>query len=224
MNSLRMAGAISALLMATIYLLGFIVFFLALDPGRTLTPDESVQFLNKNRVVVLPTIFILYVLAGFVLLILVQSLAAEVKDRRPWQSQTALIIGSIWCAMLLLAGFVYMTGMQAVFSLYPEKAEQATALALMVKTVFESLGGGNELIGGVWTVLISCLLLNATPGFKMLHYFGIVVGIAGIVSIVPILAEAVTLFGLGQIVWFVGLGVRFLKNNNESQNKQLGGV
>jgi len=157
MTSLRMAGATSALLMATIYLLGFFVFFLALDPGRTLTPDESVQFLNKNRVIVLPTMF---VLAGFVLLLLVQSLAAEVKDRRPWQSQTTLIIGSIWCVMLVLAGFIYLTGMQAVFNLYPENAEQATALALMVKTVFESLGGGNELIGGVWTVLISCLLFG----------------------------------------------------------------
>ncbi len=217
MNSLGMAGATSALLMAFIYLLGFAIFFSALDPGRTLTRDESVQFLNENRLIVLPTMFVLYVLAGLNLLILVQSLAGEVKDRVPWQSQTALIIGSIWCVMVIVAGFVYLTGMQAVFSLYPENAEQASALALMVNTVFESLGGGNELIGGVWTVLISCLLLNVTPDYKILHFFGIVVGIAGVVSIVPILAEAVTLFGLGQIFWFIGLGVRFLKMKNESQ-------
>lgn len=217
MNSLRMAGATSALLMAFIYLLGFTIFFLALDPGRDLTRDESIQFLNENRLIVLPTMFVLYVLAGFILLILVQSLAGEVKDRVPWQSQTALIIGSIWCVMVIVAGFVYLTGMQAVFSLYPENAEQASALALMVNTVFESLGGGNELIGGVWTVLISCLLLNVTPDYKILHFFGIVVGIAGVVSIVPILAEAATLFGLGQIFWFIGLGVRFLKMKNESQ-------
>lgn len=217
MNSLRMAGATSALLMAFIYLLGFAIFFLALDPGRDLTRDESIQFLNENRLIVLPTMFVLYVLAGFNLLILVQSLAGEVKDRVPWQSQTALIIGSIWCVMVIVAGFVYLTGMQAVFSLYPENAEQALALALMVNTVFESLGGGNELIGGVWTVLISCLLLNVTPDYKILHFFGIVVGIAGVVSIVPILAEAATLFGLGQIFWFIGLGVRFLKMKNKSQ-------
>lgn len=217
MNSLRKAGATSALLMAIIYLLGFAIFFLALDPGPALTRDETVQFLNENRLIVLPTMFVLYVLAGFNLLILVQALAGEVKDRVPWQSQTALIIGSIWCVMLIVAGFVYLTGMQTVFSLYPENAEQASALALMVNTVFESLGGGNELVGGVWTVLISCLLLYVTQDYKILHFFGIVVGIAGVVSIVPILAEAATLFGLGQIFWFIGLGVRFLKKKNESQ-------
>jgi len=217
MNSLRMAGATSALLMAFIYLIGFAVFFLVLDPGRTLTLDESVQFLSEHRLIVMPTMFVLYVFAGFNLLILVQSLAVEVKDRLPWQSQTALIIGSIWCVMLVIAGFVYITGMQEVFSLYPDKAEQATTLALMIKTVFESLGGGNELVGGVWTVLISCLLLNVTAGYKMLHFFGIVVGIAGVVSIVPILSEAVMVFGLGQIFWFIGLGVRFLKQKNVSQ-------
>jgi len=92
----------------------------------------------------------------------------------------------------------------------------------MVNTVFESLGGGNELIGGVWTVLISCLLLKVTPDYKILHYFGIAVGIAGVVSIVPILAKAVMLFGLGQIFWFIGLGVRFLKMKNEYQVEQHG--
>jgi len=170
MNSLRKAGAISALLMAFIYLLGFAMYMSVLDPGRTLTPDESIKFLNENRLIVMPTMFVLYVLAGINLIILVQSLAAEVKKRAPWQSQTALIIGSIWCAMLIVAGFVYLTGMQAVFSHNTENAEQASTLWLMVKTVFESLGGGNELIGGVWTVLISCLLLKATPDYSQAWY------------------------------------------------------
>ncbi|MFK7861549.1 MAG: hypothetical protein AB8B64_22225 [Granulosicoccus sp.] len=218
MNSLRIAGAASALLMASIYLLGFAIFFSVLDPGRTLTRDESIQFLSENRLIVLPTIFVLYVLAGFNLLILVQSLAGEVKDRVPWLSQTALIIGSIWCVMVIVAGFVYLSGMQAVFSLYPENAAQASTLALMIDTLFESLGGGNELIGGVWTVLISCLLLNATQNYRILHFFGIAVGIAGVVSIVPMLAEAVTIFGLGQIFWFIGLGVRFLRNKRRDHN------
>lgn len=211
MNSLRTAGAASALIMAFIYVLGFAIFYLALDPGRELNIDESVQFLKVNQLVVMPTMFVLYVLAGINLIILVQSLAGEVKNDAPWQSQTVLIIGSIWCAMLIVAGFIYLTGMQAVFSLYPQNAEQATTLSLIVDTVFEALGGGNELIGGVWTVLISCLLLKLTPGFKIVHFFGIAVGIAGVVSIVPMFADAVMLFGLGQIFWFIGLGVRFLK-------------
>ena len=216
MNSLRKAGAVSALIMAFIYLLGFAIFFIALEPGRELNLNESIQFLKENQLVVMPTMFVLYVLAGINLIILVQSLSGEVKNDAPWQSQTVLIIGSIWCAMLIVAGFVYLTGMQAVFSLYPENAEQALTLSLVVNTVYEGLGGGNELIGGLWTVLISCLLLKLTPGYKSLHFFGIVVGIAGIVSIVPILTDAVMLFGLGQIFWFIGLGVRFLKKKKTS--------
>ena len=124
--------------------------------------------------------------------------------------------------LLIIAGFVYLTGMQAVFSLYLENTEHATTLSLLVQTVFESLGGGNELIGGIWTMLISYLLLKSTPNYKFLHFFGIVVGIAGVVSIVPILADAVMLFGLGQIFWFIGLGVRFLKRKNEHQFEKQG--
>ena len=47
----------------------------------------------------------------------------------------------------------------------------------------------------------------------MLNYLGLVIGGAGIVSVVPALAEIfIFLFALGQIVWFVWLGIVMLRS------------
>jgi hypothetical protein len=77
--------------------------------------------------------------------------------------------------------------------------------------VFNALGGGTEIVGGLWTLLISWTALKAGVFPKALNYLGLLVGIAGIVTIVPNLEGLTMFFGLGQIPWFIGLGVIFLK-------------
>jgi hypothetical protein len=49
---------------------------------------------------------------------------------------------------------------------------------------------------------------------RVLNYLGVVVGVAGIISIVPALAEIfIYIFALGQIVWFIWLGIAMLRSN-----------
>jgi hypothetical protein len=49
---------------------------------------------------------------------------------------------------------------------------------------------------------------------RALNYVGIVVGVAGILSAVPALGEGGGgVFGLTQIVWFVGLGLILLRSS-----------
>ena len=48
----------------------------------------------------------------------------------------------------------------------------------------------------------------------MLNYLGVAVGVAGIISVVPALAEIfIYIFALGQIVWFVWLGIFMLRSS-----------
>jgi hypothetical protein len=80
--------------------------------------------------------------------------------------------------------------------------------------VFEGLGGANEAIGGIWILLISWAALRIGALSKVLNYLGVVVGVAGIISIVPALGELfVYIFALGQIVWFIWLGIVMLRSN-----------
>jgi hypothetical protein len=47
-----------------------------------------------------------------------------------------------------------------------------------------------------------------------LNFLGILVGVAGIASLIPALTDTlVGIFGLGQIVWFIGLGIVLLRRN-----------
>ena len=48
---------------------------------------------------------------------------------------------------------------------------------------------------------------------KSLNYWGLFVGVVGVVSTVPGLNDLTGVFGIGQIVWFVWLGIVMLRSN-----------
>lgn len=58
-------------------------------------------------------------------------------------------------------------------------------------------------MGGIWILLVSwgALLAGRLP--RTLDYAGVVVGVAGILTVVPALEVLVTVFELGSFVWFV---------------------
>jgi hypothetical protein len=65
------------------------------------------------------------------------------------------------------------------------------------------------------TLLISLAALRSAKFPKWLNILGMLVGGVGILSIVPALNSLVGLFGLSQIVWFIGLGVTLLRPQPE---------
>ena len=80
-----------------------------------------------------------------------------------------------------------------------------------IDTVTNGLGGGNELVGGIWILLVSIAGFASSRLPKWLNSVGVVAAIAGLATVVPA-AEAVEMvFGLGSIVWFVGIGVTLLR-------------
>jgi len=84
-----------------------------------------------------------------------------------------------------------------------------------IESVASGLGNGNgEILGGLWALLVSLAALRAGGLPKGLNILGLLVGAVGIISIFPGLTEGmVGVFGLGQIIWFVWLGIVLLRNN-----------
>jgi hypothetical protein len=59
---------------------------------------------------------------------------------------------------------------------------------------------------------VSVVALRTRALHRLVNYFGLVVGAAGILSAIPALGEiGGGIFGLTQIVWFVALGVLLLR-------------
>lgn len=217
MNNLQKVGGVSALIMALSYLVGIAVFVTLLNPDGPLNPVEQIAYLLEKQSIIFPTMLFIYVIAGFSLLILVQALFERLKTPASAMVQTAAVIGFIWSAIVISAGMIYLLGMDSVIELNETDPAQAATVWLAVMVVFEGLGGGTEIVGGVWIVLISWVAMRTKALPKLLNYLGFIVGVAGMVTIIPLFADATMIFGLGQIPWFIWVGfilLRATKANN----------
>ena len=211
MNNMQKVGGIASLGMATIYLVGFAVFLVFLNPGVSLDPIERVAFLAEHAIINSIAIILIYVVAGFILVTLVQALHDRLKPNSPIMMQTSAVFGFIWAGIIIVAGMIYIIGMDSVIGLYENDPDQAASVWLVVGIVFQGLGGGIETVGGLWTLMISWAALRSGEFPKILNYLGLVVGIAGIATIVPALEDLTVVFGLGQIPWFIWIGIVLLK-------------
>lgn len=75
------------------------------------------------------------------------------------------------------------------------------------------LGGGNEIAGGLWVLLIGWAALRVGGVPRALNYLGVVIGVLGLLTVVPALEVLGAVFGLGLIVWFVWLGIVMLRSS-----------
>ena len=69
--------------------------------------------------------------------------------------------------------------------------------------------------GGLWLLLISWAALRSHEFPRILNYFGLVIGVTEIVTVVPAPEPVTAVFGLGLIVWFVWLGIQMLRDPGE---------
>jgi len=106
------------------------------------------------------------------------------------------------------SGMVSNAGITPVVALYGKDPAQAALIWLGIESVASGLGNGNgEILGGLWTLLVSWAALRTGGLPRFLNYLGLVVGLVGLVSTIPGLSDLVGIFGMSQLVWFVWLGI-----------------
>lgn len=209
MKDLRKFAGVAALFEALIYLTAFVIYGAVLDAPVNADSTQRLLFLSENQLILSAVNLMMYVLFGLLLAVLVLALHDSLKNKMPTFSQVAAVFGVIWVGLVIASGMIANIGLDAVITLSTKEPEQAMTVWLAVNSVVEGLGGGNELVGGIWVLLLSIAALKADVFSKKLNYLGTGVGLAGILSVIP--TEIFTLvFGLGQIVWFIWLGGHLL--------------
>ncbi len=108
---------------------------------------------------------------------------------------------------------IFIIGMSNIVELYGQDPAQAATVWLAIDSVFDGIGGGVELVGGLWILLISWAALRAGTLPRMLNILGVMIGVVGILTVVPAVEMLTDVFGLSQIVWFVWLGVAMLRGS-----------
>jgi hypothetical protein len=156
----------------------------------------------------------MYVIFGFALIVLSLALHERMKSVAPALMQAATAIGIIWAGSLIASGMVANAGLATIVPLYAKDPAQAALTFQAIEAVANGLGNANgEILGGMWTLLVSLAGLRSGGLPKGLTVLGLFVGAAGIITIIPALNTLTGVFGLGQIIWFVWLGITLIRNS-----------
>ena len=216
MKTLQKFGGFAALYMAVAHLVGIVIFLVILDYPSITDPAQKVALNVDKQMVIFSTNLLMYVFFGFFLIILSLALYDRLKSGSPAIMQVATAIGIIWAGSLIASGMVANAGVATVVALYAKDPAQAALTWQGIEPVIDGLGNANgEILGGLMTLLISLAALRAGELPKGLNILGLVVGAVGIISLVPMLTGTLgPVFGLGQIIWFIWMGIVMLRSNS----------
>jgi hypothetical protein len=210
MKALQIFSGWSAIGEGVIYILAFVYFGALWAFPHGGDPAQMVSFLSENQLSLSVITFLMYILFGCLLAVLVVGIYQRLRDQCPALIQVATLFGAVWVGLVVASGMISNIGLAYVLSAAPESPEKAMEAWGVINVIVESLGGGNELIGGLWVFLLSVAAIKAKEFPLQLNYLGLVVGAAGISTIYPV--EILTeIFGVTQIVWFIWLGVVLLR-------------
>ncbi|MGB4803651.1 MAG: DUF4386 family protein [Anaerolineae bacterium] len=214
MKTLQKFGGFAALYLAVALLIGMVIFIAVLDYPSITDPAQKVALLVRMQMVIFSTNLLMYVFFGVVLIVLALALYERLKSGAPALMQVATALGIIWAGSLIASGMVANAGIAPVVALYATDPGQAALTWQAIETVAGGLGNGNgEILGGLWTLLVSLAALRSGGLPKGLNILGLWVGAAGIISLIPGLTELlVGVFALSQIIWFVWLGIVLLRS------------
>ena len=216
MKGLQKAAGISAISEGLIYITAFVYFgaYWAYPAGGSAA--EKMTYLADNQIAFSAIYFLMYVVFGVLLAVLVTGLHERLKHTKNSLVTIGSVFGIIWVGLVIASGMISNIGLAHAIDLMDANPEKALDLWITVSVITESIGGGNELVGGLWVLLISIAAIQEGWLPRALNYLGCLVGIAGIATIYP--DELFTeIFGISQIVWFIWLGIYLLTEKEANQ-------
>ncbi len=203
-------GALAALLCGATYVFGFAIMATVLGGTGYGTsaadPGVIVGFLAAHHGLMSVWTLIIYVVNGLALAALAIALGAVLQTGAPILAPLVRGFGLLWATLIVAAGLVGNVGLAEVVRLQSTAPEEAARLWQLVHIVETGLGGGNEIAGGIWALLVAVAARASglLPG--PLPWFGGLVGVSGLLTLLPTLTDgAGVVFGLGYVVWFFWL-------------------
>lgn len=210
------AGGVAALVAAVTYVAGFATMAGYLAP-RGFTeplddPARSLAFLVEHQSSMYLWYCVLYVVGGIALAVLVLGVHDRLGRARPTAARVAATLGIIWAGLVLASGLVALVGQRAAVELATGGSPDAVTTWLSVSVVQDALGGGVEVVGACWVLLVAGAALRPRAFSAGLSVLGLLVGLAGLATLVPATADAAaSVFGLGFILWYLRAGYELLR-------------
>ncbi|MEO3677659.1 hypothetical protein ABGI61_01400 [Rheinheimera sp. FR7-31] len=210
-TTLLRSGGLAAIAMALCYVAMAVVFFGMLSMPAGLDTAGKIQYLQQHHLLVASGYGIGYLLFGVLLAIVLQALQQVFANSPSALFKLAERFGHVWLVLMMVSGMVALIGLQMVFRLMESDPQQVLALYNTRNLLTEALGGGIELVGGLWVLLLSIAGLQQQRFAKALNVLGLVVGALGILTVMHTLPYLKDAFGITQLIWFIWLGISLLR-------------
>ena len=217
MKNLQKMGGIAALIGAATNLLAMVFYFAILAPKGygSDDPGQIVAFLADNQAIMRVWNQIIWLIFGVCLIFLALALYERLKAGSPALAQVVTIFTLIWAVLVIVVGALSINNLSTVVELYGKNPAQAATVWLTLDSVETGLGagGGETIVSALWFLLLSWAALRARELPRVLNYLGVVIGVAGILSVVLASLGLMVVYGLGLIIWFVWLGIVMLRRS-----------
>jgi len=205
------AGGVAALYIALALLAAMPYFLLVVDYLGAETAAEKVALVIANYASMYAMYLVTYVFYGIALSVLVFSLYDRLQARAPATMRVATAIGLLWSVALVTSGMIFNYGMTTVVALDKTDPVQARLVWQSLEPIAQALGGaGGEILGGLWVLLVSVVALRSGALPRLLGWFGVVIGAAGLASVIPPMHDASIVFGMLLIAWFAWVGATLM--------------
>ncbi len=161
-RTLSRVGGAAALVAAGTFAYGIALFATSLadytDPDAT--PAESVDFLLDHQGTLLAWYIGIFIVFGAALVPFGLALRQRLVDGAPILANVGAVFAMIWAGLMFATGMISNIGIESVADLAETDRAGAISLWSSIDTVTNGLGGGNELVGGIWIGLVS---VDSTP-------------------------------------------------------------
>lgn len=222
MFSLQKAGGVAALLMAATFVVGGALFLGVLDSAGFYDADvgaaQRVAILADNQAAAMIGYLTAFVVWGVFQVVLALALYERLKTGASGLAQTGAAIGLILAGVSIVYGMIAIVGIESVVALHGDDPERAGTVWLAVEAIELTK---NEILTGLWLLLVSWAALRALELSRVLNAFGVVLGVLGLLTVVPAFDVLVFVFGPGIIVWYVWLGVLMLRGGARRESGTL---
>lgn len=207
------AAALGALVAAATFVFGIALLVTSLSDytDGDATVAESVDFLVSHQTTLYVWYFVIFLVFGVAILPLARSLRERLAGVSPELADLGAVFAYIWAGLMFATGMTHNIGIAAVADLDEGDPTAAEALWSSLSMVTDGLGGGNELVGGMWILFVSLAAWGTNRLPKGLNVLGIVSAAAGLITLVPGLSDVGVVFGLGSIAWLAWVGIVLLR-------------
>ena len=112
----------------------------------------------------------------------------------------------LWACYILACGLIAILSIELLFSYNSDGTLHISEVWRQIYSIQMGLGEGVEWVGAIWVLIINSCLRERQRFPQLIILFGYFIAAIGILTLYRPLAEVGALFGLFQIVWFIGIG------------------